>query len=380
MHTSRCNFAEEKEMKNKTLVTFGEVMGRIEPEPKDLRLDQCFPGLLRLSFAGAEANVAVSYSLLGGNARFVTALPASPLTTALKRQLAGLGVNVENIIESPGRLGLFFSETGSNFRPSKVFYDRAYSSISMAEPNMYDWERIFKDAGRLHISGITPAIGENAALSAITAVKEADKRGAKVSVDLNFRSKLWNWKPESDPKSLAREIMQQILPYANLVIGNEEDANDMLGIKAGNSDVDRGFLEIDRYSDVAREICSRFPKVEMVACTLRQSISANYNKWGAMLYVKKTDKAFFSPESMDGAYSPYEITDIVDRVGGGDSFAAGLLYALDYRNIQENYKNALDFAVASSALCHTIRGDFNYATENEVEDLLNGNISGRVSR
>lgn len=362
------------------LLTFGEVMGRFEPSMHYGRFAQSIPGSLNCTFAGAEANVAADYSLLGGEARFVTALPSSPLTTAFMTLMRGLEVDVSKILLSKkGRFGLFFLESGSNQRASKVYYDREGSAISIASPSDFDFDAVFKDVDRLHISGITPAISRNAAELSTYIVAEAKKRGVRVSVDLNYRGKLWNWEQGTSPRDLARKTMGAIVENADIIIGNEEDAFDVLGIKAGDTDVNSGKLDINRYPEVARLIASKYPNVEKVAFTLRQSISASHNNWGAMLWVKSEDKSYFAPVS-DEKYIPYQITDIVDRVGGGDSFAASLLYALQDDELGKDYNSAISFAVAASCLCHTIKGDFNYISKEEAISLMKGNASGRVKR
>ncbi|QQO08616.1 sugar kinase [Breznakiella homolactica] len=361
------------------LVTFGEVMARMEPQ-FPYRFAQAVPGTLNCTFAGAEANVAASYALLGGDASYATALPSGPLPDAFITQMRGLTVDISRIHITPkGRMGIFFLETGSCQRPSKVWYDRDYSSIAVTAPEEYDWETILKDAERLHISGITPAISEMAAQSSLAIVKAAAAKGIKVSVDLNFRKKLWKWRPGKSANELAREVVGEMLGYTDLVIGNEEDAHDVLGIQAGESDVNAGKLDIGRYPDVAGQIAARYPSVTKVAFTLRESISANHNNWGAMLWVKDSGKAHFAPLK-DGQYEPYRITDITDRVGGGDSFAASLLFALQDPEFSGNTQDCLAFAVAASCLCHTIKGDFNYVNREEVVSLMKGDSTGRVKR
>ena len=247
------------------------------------------------------------------------------------------------------------------------------------KPNDYDWDRILKGVSRLHISGITPAISENAASTSLAIVKESYKRGIKISIDLNFRKKLWNWKSGKDSRTLARETMANIVKYADIIIGNEEDAYDVMGIKAGDSNAESGNLDINRYPEVARKIGEKYPNVQYVAFTLRESISADHNNWGAMLWSKDGDTVSFAP-LQDGQYKPYKITDIVDRVGGGDSFAAALLFAMQDEGMNESKDDVVAFAVAASCLCHTIKGDVNYVSRDEVVSLMKGNATGRVSR
>lgn len=362
------------------LLTFGEVMGRIEPANPQMRFAQSLPGGLTMTFAGAESNVAADYCLLGGESKYVTSFPDNPVTRAYLSQMKGIGVDVSDIVFSKtGRFGLFFLEPGANQRPSKVTYDRSGSSISILGPEAYDWDRIFDGVDRLHISGITPAISECAAKTSVAIVGEAWKRKVKISVDLNFRGKLWNWKSGVNARDLARTVMADIVKYADIIIGNEEDAFDVLGIKAGDSDASKGKLDIERYPDVARKIGEKFPNCQKVAFTLRQSISADHNNWGAMLWSKDGDISSFAP-LQDGLYSPIQITDIVDRVGGGDSFAAALLFALQDERLGKSPEDSIAFAVAASCLCHSVKGDINYITREEAESLMKGNASGRVSR
>ena len=361
-----------------TIVTFGEIMGRLCP-PGFNRFRQALPGDLNLTFAGAEANVAASIAMLGGSTRFVTAIPDNDITQACLSNLRGLNVETSDIVlTDQGRLGLYFVEAGANQRPSRVIYDRDQSSVSLTSPNAYDWETIFTDAAWFHTTGITPALSEISAEATIASVKHAKAAGLTVSCDLNFRKKLWKWNPTLSASDLAGETMQRILPYVDLVIGNEEDASDVLGIKAENTDVHSGRIDASKYTSVAQEIVRQFPNVSKVAITLRESISASHNNWGALLYDKEADYGYFAPNS-GNAYQPYEIRNIVDRVGGGDSFGAGLIYALNTSGLQEP-QTAISFAVASSCLAHSVYGDFNFSTRAEVEALLNSGGSGRVVR
>jgi 2-dehydro-3-deoxygluconokinase len=360
------------------VIGFGELMGRFAPEGF-LRFSQVIPGKMNITLGGAEANVCCSIALLGGNASFVTALPDNPLGDACISFLRSVNVDTSGILKVKyGRLGLYFVETGANQRPSNVTYDRDGSSVSMAKPDAYGWDTIFKGASWLHISGITPAISKNAADSAILAVETAKQHGLTVSCDLNFRKKLWNWDSTTKPRDLAEKTMRRILPYTDLVIANEEDAADVLGIHAGDTDVHSGKLDVSKYPEVAAKIAAQFPNVTKVAITLRESVSATHNNWGAMLYDCTTKKACFAPER-DGAYTPYEIRNIVDRVGGGDSFAAGLIFALMDPKLADP-ATAVSFAVAASCLAHSILGDVNYVTRKEVEALMGGSGSGRVVR
>jgi 2-dehydro-3-deoxygluconokinase len=360
------------------IITFGEIMGRLAPEGV-LRFRQCLPGPLNLTFAGAEANVAVSIACLGGDAAFVTALPKNAIADACVANLRALGVDTRFILRTDtGRLGLYFLETGANQRPSSVLYDRSGSAISQTAPDRYPWGGIFQDAGWLHVSGITPAISQIAAEATLSAVKEARAAKLRVSCDLNFRKALWRWDPTCSPNQLAERTMRQILQHADLVVANEEDAADVLGIHAQKTDVHAGKLSVEHYPEVAREIVSQFPQVRNVAITLRESISASYNRWGAMLYDASDRSAHFAP-SHNGSYEPYEIRNIVDRVGGGDAFAAGLIFSLTTPGLQSP-DAAVGFAAAASCLAHSIVGDYNYITRAEVESLVKGSGSGRVIR
>lgn len=364
---------------NTSVVTFGEIMGRVAP-PGFLRFTQALPGSMEYTFGGGEANVAVSVAQLGGKSSFVTALPKHAIADACINNLRGLGVDTSHIVRTAeGRLGLYYLEAGANQRPSNVIYDRDYSSVMITPPTAYDWPGIFAQAGWFHVTGITPALSKNAALATLAALRAADEAEVTISCDLNFRKKLWNWKQGMKPRQLAEETMRQLLPYIDVVIANEEDAEQVLGIKAAGTDVEAGTLKVDAYCEVAAQIVEQFPNVSKVAITLRESISASHNNWGGMLYDADTRLAHLAPLNSADEYAPYEIRDIVDRVGGGDSFAAGLIYALSTEGLREP-ANAIRFAVAASCLKHSIIGDFNYVTRAEVEALAGGSASGRVNR
>lgn len=362
----------------KTTVTFGEIMGRLCPEGF-LRLRQSLPGVLNLTFAGAEANVAASIAYLGGKSRFVTALPDNVLSDGAIAVLRGVGVDTSFIKRvDEGRLGLYFVETGANQRPSRVVYDREHSSVSLTDGQTYDWDAAFADAGWFHLTGITPSLSQCAAEASLHAVRKAKEAGLTVSCDLNFRKKLWQWKKGVPAKELARDVMKTILQYVDVLIGNEEDAGDILGIHAEGVDSHFGQLEASRYTDVAAKIAETYPKLTHIAITLRESLSATHNNWGAMLYETKYQQAHFAPAS-DASYQPYEIRSIVDRVGAGDSFGAALIFALQTAELAKP-PIALAFAVAASCLAHSIVGDFNFSSRDEVEALMGGSASGRVVR
>ncbi|MCR4575548.1 MAG: sugar kinase [Lentisphaeria bacterium] len=360
-----------------TIAGFGEVMLRLCPAGKK-RFAQVLPGQLEATFGGGEANVCASLAMLGVNSRYLTALPDNPIAQAFARQLAGIGVDTSKIIFSKiGRMGVYYAEHGSNMRGSNVLYDRDYSTISLLCPDDYDFDAMLDGVNALHLTGITPALSENAFKSTLALAQAAAKKNISISVDLNYRKKLWNWKPGVSKNALANECMERIAQYATIIVGNEEDAADVFGIHASNTSVESGKLNIDGYKEVAAKLLQKFPQVKYIGITLRESVSADHNNWGGMLYDCKSQQAFFAPLNADGHYTPYEIRDIVDRFGGGDSFCAGLLYSLS-----QSYSpaDAIRFAVAASALKHTIPGDYNYSSADEVIALMKGNASGRVKR
>lgn len=347
-------------MNNKKVVTFGEVMLRLST-----------PGFLRFSqtkqydatFGGGEANVAVSLANYGIDAEFVTRLPENDIAASCVQELRGLGVDTSNCVYGGDRLGIYFLENGAVARGSKVVYDRAHSSISTIEKGMIDWEKVLKGADWFHWTGITPAISQGAADACLEAIKTANRLGVKVSCDLNYRKKLWKY------GKTASEVMPELVEGCDLILGNEEDAEKEFGIKPLGFDAEKTDGEIDqsRFESVCRQLMERFPRCRKVAITLRGSLNASHNTWGGILFDGK--KLNMSRR--------YDITHIVDRVGGGDSFMGGLLYGLlAYGNDQQ----ALDFAVAASALKHTVFGDYNRMSVAEVEALMKGNGSGRVSR
>lgn len=346
--------------------------------PANLRLRQTRE--LEVTYAGAEASVAASICNFGGNARYVTALPKHALAEATMDTIRAVGIDTSCILRTDdGRLGLYFLETGANQRPSNVIYDRADSSIAVTPADAYDWDAIFDNALWLHLSGITPALSINAAEATLVAAQKAKAAGITVSCDLNFRKKLWKWDSSKSSQELAEETMRKLLPFLDVVIANEEDCSDVLGIHAADTDVHAGTLNTARYPDVARQVVEQFPNVKKVAITLRESLSATHNNWGAMLYDAESDTPFFAPLDNSGNYQSYQIKNIVDRVGGGDSFAGGLIFALTTPDLSEP-QTAVKYAVAASCLKHSIKGDFNYSTRSEVEALMGGSASGRVVR
>ncbi len=360
-------------------LTFGEIMMRVAPEGF-LRFRQAMPGKVDITFAGGESNVAASLAMFGNQTRYLTAIPDHAVSQSMLAVLRGLNIDTQHILKrQEGRLGVYFLETGANQRSSNVIYDRNHSAISLASPDEYNFAAALEGVHWVHVTGITPAISKAAFESTLELVKQAKDKGASVSCDLNFRKKLWNWRPGTAPKELARECMSMILPYVDVVIGNEEDAADVLDIHAEGTSVEAGKINAAAYEDVARSVVKLFPNVRQVAITLRESISASHNNWGGMLFDSKKDQACLAPLDEDGNYRPYEIRDIVDRVGGGDSFGAGLIHALNSDEYSSPEK-AINFAVAASCLKHSIKGDFNYVTLDEVKALAGGQASGRVRR
>lgn len=340
---------------SKKIVTLGEIMLRLTT-PKFTRFEQTdnFDAI----YGGGEANVAVSCANYGLDASFVTKLPDNSIGQAAVNSLRALGVDTKHIARGGDRVGIYYLETGASMRPSKVIYDRAHSAIAEATVADFDFDEIFKDADWFHFSGITPALGKEATLLTEEALKAAKRHNVTVSVDLNYRQMLWT-------EEEAQKVMTNLMQYVDVCIGNEEDAEKSLGFKPGNTDVTAGELEIEGYKDICKQMKDEFG-FKYVASSLRESISASDNRWSAIIY--------------DGnEYHRSKIYDvrIVDRVGGGDSFAAGLIYGL---LTDKNFKDALEFGVAASALKHTIHGDFNRVTVEEVENLVGGDTSGRVQR
>ena len=337
------------------IVTFGEIMLRLSP-PGYLRFGQA--DSFDVTYGGGEANVAVSLANYGENVAFVTKLPDNPIGKAAVASLRQHGVSIENIAWGGDRIGIYFLEKGASQRPSKVVYDRKSSAIAQVEPPDFNWEKIFEGVQWFHFTGITPALGPKIADICKTACIEAKKAGAKISCDLNYRKKLWS-------STEAKTVMSELMKYVDVCIANEEDAEKVFGIKAINNSIISGELNRQGYESVAKKLAETFD-FEKVAITLRESISASDNYWSAMIYDGK--ECYFSKK--------YHI-HIVDRVGGGASFGGGLIYGLlNKTDVQE----ALEFAVAASCLKHTVEGDFNEVTLEEVEALAEGDGSGRVQR
>ena len=342
------------------VVTFGEIMLRLAT-PDYMRFSQA--NTFSATFGGGEANVAVSLANYGVEVDFVTRLPQNDIAASCVAELRKRNVGVSNIVYGGERLGIYFLETGAVARPSKVVYDRAHSSISTIECGMIDWDKVFEGADWFHWTGITPAISASAAEVCLEACQAANRLGITVSCDLNFRKNLWKY-----GKS-ASEIMPALVECCDVILGNEEDAEKVFGIKPEGFDVTatEGKVDSAAFRSVCEQLMARFPRAKKVIITLRGSINANHNTWGGVLFDGET--LYESPR--------YDITHIVDRVGGGDSFMGGLIYGLrEYKDDER----ALNFAVAASCLKHTIYGDFNLVTVAEVENLMKGDGSGRVSR
>ena len=341
----------------KKVITFGEIMLRLAPEGY-YRFIQA--SSYEAAFGGGEANVAVSLANYGMETAFVTKLPTHEIGQAAVNSLRQFGVDTTGITRGGERVGIYFLEKGASQRPSKVIYDRAGSAIVTATAADFNWEDIFAGADWFHFTGITPALGDNVAEICLEACKAAKEKGITISCDLNYRNKLWS-------KAKAGEVMGELCKYVDVCIANEEDASDVFGIKAANTDVTTGTVNHEGYKDVAKQLADRFGFTK-VAITLRESLSANDNNWSALIYDAASDKAVFSPT--------YRI-HIVDRVGGGDSFGGGLIYAClnDY-----DPQSTIEFAVAASCLKHSVEGDFNMVSVDEVKKLAGGDASGRVQR
>lgn len=345
--------------KNK-VVTFGEIMVRLGA-PGYLRLIQT--NKFDVSYAGAEANVAVSLANYGIETDYITCLPDNPIAERCIMDLRGHKVGVNHILRCGKRMGILYLETGNNARPSRVYYDREGSSIATIELGSIDWNDILKDATWFHWTGITPALSENAASECLKAIKTANRIGVTVSCDINYRGNLWKY-----GKS-ASEVMPEMVAGSDIILGNEEDCEKVFGIKPENFDASKtnGNIDQNSFMSVCQQMMERFPRCKKMVVTLRGAINANHNTWSGVLY--NGDELLISKR--------YDITDIVDRVGGGDSFMAGLTFGLLH---YKNDRKALEFATAASCLKHTLKGDYNRVTIEEVEDLISGDSSGRVNR
>lgn len=344
---------------NKKVVTFGEIMLRLA-SPGYQRFSQASE--FNATYGGGEANVAVSLANYGVPVKFVSRLPKNDIGKCAEMSLKKYNVNTQDIVWGGERLGIYFLEKGAVSRASKVVYDRAHSAISEIKPGMIDWIEVFKDVKWFHWTGITPAISQGAADVCLEAIKKANELGITVSCDLNYRKNLWNY------GKTVQEVMPELVAGCDIILGNEEDAEKALGIKPEGVDITGGHVEGAAYESVSKQIMKKFPHCKKVITTLRGSINANHNSWSGVLWDGKN--LYESPN--------YQITHIVDRVGGGDSFMGGLIYGL--LSYPDNDQNALNFAVAASCLKHTIEGDYNLVSVDEVEKLMSGDASGRVSR
>jgi 2-dehydro-3-deoxygluconokinase len=338
------------------VTTFGELMLRLKT-PGFQRFIQS--SSLEATFGGGEANVAAGLARLGHTVRWVSAVPQGAIGDWALTSLRGLGVDVSHVLRQGERLGIYMLEAGASQRPSQVIYDRAGSAISQVKPGQVPWDKVLSGAAWFHTTGITPALSEGAAASVLEALIIAKRSGITTSIDLNYRKKLWS-------KARAGEVMSNMMSHTDVLIANEEDCESVFGIRAGKTEVASGSLEHERYLDVAAQALARFPSIQRVAITLRESKNASENGWSGLL-VDRQGHAFSRH---------YEIT-IVDRVGAGDSFAAGLIHAL---LAGKNRAESVEFATAASALKHTIPGDLNLVTEAEIDSLAKGDISGRVQR
>lgn len=338
-------------------LTFGEIMLRLKAPGKE-----CFfqSPMLEATFGGGEANVAVSLANYGMDAAFLTVLPHNAIGDECVKELRRFGVDTSRILRGDGRMGIYFLEGGANQRPSKVVYDRAGSSIALAKTGAIDWGKAFEGIEWFHITGITPAISETAMELSLESVKEAKKRNITVSCDLNFRKNLWKYGKR------AAEVMQEISNFVDVAIANEEDVQKSLEITT-DVVVESGELDREKYRNLGNKVLEAYPNMKMIAITLRESHSADWNSWAACL--NDGNNFYVSPK--------YEIRDIVDRVGGGDSFAGGLIYGL---NAYHDNQKALDFAVAASCLKHSVIGDYNRVSVSDVEKLMGGDGTGRVQR
>ncbi|MFX1498573.1 MAG: PfkB family carbohydrate kinase [Promethearchaeota archaeon] len=340
------------------VITFGEILLRLSP-PYFRRFIQT--SSFDAIYGGSEANVAVSLANFGIPIEYVTRVPKNEIGDACLHYLRQFDVHTDKIIRGGSRLGIYFLETGASVRSSKVIYDRDNSAFATSRPKMFDWDLLFENSNWFHWSGITPAISQNLAEICLRALKVAKTKKIIVSCDLNYRNKLWNY------GKTPLDAMPELVKYCDILICNEEDADKMLGIKAPNTDITSGKINAENYLDVVRKITTRFPNLSYVAITLRGSISASHNTWAGILYDKK--EMYVSPH--------YDISHIIDRVGGGDSFVAGLIYG--FLKFENDLQKILNFAVAASCLKHTIFGDFNLVTVDEVMKIMK-DISGRIAR
>ena len=339
------------------VLTFGEIMLRLKA-PGHERFFQS--PMLEATFGGGEANVAVSLANYGMEAEFLTVLPQNDIADACIWELRYFGVDTKKIVRGDGRMGIYYLEAGANQLPSKVVYDRAYSSIALAKPGDIDWNRAFDGVDWFHITGITPAISESAMELSLESVKKAKQHGITVSCDLNYRKNLWKYGKQ------ASEVMRELAKYVDVAIANEEDVQKSLEITV-DVNIESGELDREKYRALGNKVLEAYPNMQCIAITLRESHSADWNGWAACL--NDAENFYVSKK--------YEIRDIIDRVGGGDSFAGGLIYGLNH---YEDKQSALEFAVAASCLKHSVIGDFNRVSVSDIIKLMGGDGTGRVQR
>lgn len=352
------SFIQNTKPETKTFAAFGEIMLRFSP----FGMERFFQSNRMMAvFGGGESNVMVSLAIQGCSSRFITALPDNEIGIAATRFLQSFGVDVSRIImKKNSRMGLYFMEKGANQRPSRVIYDRDDSAINQIADGEIDWEKALQGCGWFHITGITPALSQNAANQAKKSIEIAKKLGLIVSMDLNYRAKLWKY------GASPQEIMQDLVKNTDIIIANEEDCQKTLGIGT-EIDPETGKIDQEQYAKLTQQVLDQYSNVKMIAITLRESVSASHNRWGACINDRK--EVIFSRK--------YDITHIVDRVGGGDSFSAGLIYGLSHL---PSVKEALEYAVAASCLTHSIEGDVNLSSKNEIMNLYQGDVTGRIKR
>lgn len=361
------------------IVAFGEAMARFSP-PGMSRLRQALPGSLDVTFAGAEANIAASIALLGGRSRFITALPTeNPLADACVGFLRGLGVDTSAILRSSeGRMPIYFLENGANQLPGRVYYDRSASTFSLTEGSAYDWHAALNGAAWLVLSGISPALSETAAQATLTAAVEAKKRGVSICCDLNFRAKLWQWEKGTPARDLARRVMADILPHVDLVITNAEQAHDVLGIPWQYPGAHASKIGLDPFKQALQTVAAKFPHLQRIIFTLRESHSASHNALGA-LSLDPSDGTFLAAPGSVEDFRLHHVHHMVDRVGGGDAFLAAYLFALTTPGLDDPAL-ALAYGTAASCLAHSVPGDVNFASREDIESLVRGDGAGRVVR
>jgi 2-dehydro-3-deoxygluconokinase len=373
------------------VVAFGEIMGRFSP-PGFQRFGQCMPGKMGVLFAGAEASVAMSIAYLGGEAAFVTALPRHEIADACVAVVRATGVDTRHILRTEnGRLGLYFLEAGVNQRPGKVIYDREGASVAITPPDAYDWDAILAGADWLVVSGITPAISRCGFDVTAEAFRQAKARDIRVLCDFNYRGKLWRWDPATPPRTLAIRKIAELMPMVDLFVGGADEIGEVLSEIGSpipiqddgpeDSTGDAFAHAADAFQKAAGALCGRFPNLSRIASTFRRTASATRHELGGMLYETAGDRVHHAPSGQEagGGFASYHVDPIVDRIGTGDAFTAGLLFALTTPELSDPGR-AIAFATASFCLSHSIEGDFNATTRGEIEELLAGDASGRVQR